>query len=204
MADLRPADWAFQHVVHAGTAAEYGSASGNLVETTTPAPGTLYGRTKLEGTRRLLAAAGTTGLRVTVARLFTVYGPGEHDGRLLPSLLDAQRNGRQVDLTAGLQVRDFTHVDDVTAFLLALAALPAPVGIVNVATGVLTPVRAFAETAAAVIGLAPPAMRFGSLPTRPEEMHHDPVCVEKLRGLVGRVPGIGIREGVSLTMKEVG
>ena len=85
------ADWPGQHLVHAGSALEYGTAAGDLREDIAPDPTTMYGRTKLAGTRSISTAVDAGQVRGVTARLFTVYGPGERSGRLLPSLLDAAR-----------------------------------------------------------------------------------------------------------------
>lgn len=189
--------WKGQQVIHAGSALEYGTATGMLTETTQEAPTTLYGQTKLEGTQRLAETARETGTRAVTARLFTVYGPGEHDGRLLPTLIASRYHREPIPLTTGLQRRDFTYVADVVEGLLRLGAAPAEdAGHVNLATGTLTTVRAFVETAADVMGIDRARLDFGAIPTRSEEQRHDDVSVEKLRSLTGWAPAITIREGI--------
>lgn len=193
--------WPGQHLVATGSALEYGTAGGDLAESTVASPTTLYGATKLAGTEAILRKAGASRLRAVSARLFTVYGAGEHDGRLLPSLIRAAAGRTAVDLTDGLQLRDFTWVGDVITAVLCLGVLPHPnLGVVNTATGTLTSVRDFAERAADVIGLPRPMLRFGARITRSEEMVHAPVRVARLRALVGAVPSTPIEEGVRLTL----
>jgi nucleoside-diphosphate-sugar epimerase len=141
-------------------------------------------------------------LRGISARLFTVYGPGEHAGRLLPALLAARAASGPIELSAGLQRRDFTYVDDVAEGLLRLGLLPEPLaeGALNLATGRLASVRDFALAAAGVLGIDERRLQFGALPTRPEEMAHDPVSVRRLGDLVGWTPGTSIEEGVQRTV----
>lgn len=193
-------DWAGQQVVHAGSALEYGTASGDLRETTLCAPTTLYGVTKLAGTTRLHAAAAALGVRAVTGRLFTVYGAGEHAGRLLPSLLAAASTHEAIPLTAGLQQRDFTYVEDAADGLLRLGVLRgADLGPVNIATSRLSTVRAFVSIAAHELGIAPSRLGFGAVPTRAEEMHHDPVNIARLRALAGWSPSTKIADGVRRT-----
>lgn len=191
------ATWPGQHLVHVGSALEYGTAIGDLHEGTTARPNTLYGRTKLAGTTALTAAVSAGTLRGVTTRLFTVYGPGEHAGRLLPSLIAALRTRAALALTAGTQRRDFTYVGDVAEGLLRLGCLAdTNIGVVNLATGRLTSVRHFAERAADVIGLPRDLLQFGPVATRPEEMDHDDVSIARLVTLSGWSPPTGIEEGV--------
>ena len=131
-----------------------------------------------------------------------MYGPGEHDGRLLPSLIRAADSDSSLDLTTGTQQRDFTYVEDVAEGLLrmALADTP-PGGVVNLATGKLTSVREFAEVAARILQLPHTSLRFGQVPERPEEMVHSPVTNQRLRDATGWAPATGVAEGIRRTAK---
>lgn len=190
-------DWPGLRLVHVGSALEYGHVSGRLREDVTPNPTTDYGRSKLQATEHIVAHSRQTGLRSIVARLFTVYGPGEQPGRLLPSLVHAARTGTALRLTSGHQQRDFTYVEDVVEGLLRLAVSAAPPGtIVNLATGHLRSVREFAETAAEIMGIDPQALQFGALPVRPEEMQPAAVDIDRLESLTGWKPPTGLAEGI--------
>ena len=181
--------WHGQRLVHVGSALEYGNAGGDLVETCTPRPTTLYGRSKLDGTLGVAAGAAGTNLRACTARLFTVYGPGERPHRLLPSLLRAAGTGEILELSDGVQRRDFTSLDDVVHGLLCLGISNAEPGeVVNLATGRLTSVREFVLAAARILGIAEEQLRFGALPRRSEEMWHEPVNVVRLGQLISWIP----------------
>ena len=98
-------------LVHVGSGIEYGRSACELQETTIPtAPDTLYARTKLAGSMALQRFCVEHGFSALTVRLFTVYGPGEHAGRLLPSLLEAARRGNDFLLSVGYQQRDFAYV----------------------------------------------------------------------------------------------
>ena len=200
----RPASgWGGIRLVHAGSALEYGAIGGNLDEAAAPNPTTVYGRTKLAGTQAVVRAHAT-GLKAVTARLFTVYGAGEHPGRLLPMLLAARGAHDPIPLTAGLQRRDFTYVEDAAEGLLRLGILEAvPHPILNLATGRLHSVREFTEIAAGVLGIARARLSFGALPTRPEEMSHDPVTTDRLRGTTGWVPPTPPSEGIGAAVRAV-
>ena len=193
--------WSGQRLIHVGSAAEYGAAAGDLREDTPARPTTLYGRTKLAGTQQVLECCAARQLRGLTARLFTVYGPGEHAGRLLPSLLACARTGEPLPLTAGLQQRDFTYVEDVAEGLLRLGLVHAAPGeVANLATGRLTAVRTFIETAAEILRIPADRLQFGALPARPDEMQHNPVNVTTLYARTGWRPDTGIYEGICNTV----
>lgn len=189
--------WPGQQMIHTGSALEYGVASGNLAEDSEPLPTTVYGESKLAGTVLLQEFSRRNGFRAVTARLFTVYGLGEHDGRLVPTLLAAARTGKPIELTAGTQKRDFTYVEDVVEGLLRLGlSNAAPGEIVNLATGHLESVRTFSDTAAQILGIPADLLQWGKLPSRGDDMAHLPVTIEKLRKVTGWVPQMGIEAGI--------
>lgn len=197
---VRDADWAGPELVHVGSALEYGEHPDGLSDDSATNPIGSYARTKLAATQWLARCGAETGLRAVTARLFTVYGPGELPGRLLPALLETALTRRPLSLTSGDQARDFGYVEDVVEGLVRLGVSPlAPGQIVNVATGRLTTVRAFAETAARVLGLPSGLLVFGARAPHPEEMRHGPVNIDRLRRTLDWVPAIDIEEGVRRT-----
>ncbi len=197
-------DWPHVCLVHAGSALEYGSTGGVLSEDSLTATTTLYGETKLAGTNVLIERSRSSGMRALVARLFTVYGPGEHPSRLLPTLLAAAASGADVPLTEGVQRRDFAYVEDVADGLLRLAVSSAEPGeVVNLATGVMQSVRDFVQTSAHVANIARDRLLFGALSTRPEEMAHVGVSVERLVALTGWKPSGDLESGVRRTLARL-
>lgn len=194
-------DWAGVRLVHVGTALEYGTTGGVLDESSPCDPTTLYGRTKLAGTLAVQAVSRATGLEACVARLFTVFGPGEHPGRLLPTLMAAASGDGAIPLSAGTQARDFAYVEDVAEGLLRLAVSDVGAGeIVNLATGVMHPVRAFVEAASDVLRIPRDRLDFGAVPTMAEEMSQTGVSIDLLRRLTGWSPDDDIAGSVARTI----
>lgn len=190
-------------LIHVGSALEYGEIGGDLAEDSTPAPATLYGRTKLEGTLAVKRVCSVRASRGLTARLFSVFGPGEHPGRLLPTLIRSIETTGRIALTTGTQQRDFCYVEDVAESLANLACAEAlPGEIVNVASGRLTSVRQFVEATASLASIDPARLDFGSVPLREEEMCHEPVRVQRLRELIGRVPSFDLHQGIARSLER--
>jgi nucleoside-diphosphate-sugar epimerase len=184
-------DWPGAAFVHVGSALEYGTEPGVLDERGPASPTTDYGRSKLAGTLAVQEVARLQRTRAVTARLFTVFGDGEHEGRLFPSLLAAAWSGAALDLTDGRQRRDFAWVSNVASALVDLALAPfTPGEVVNVASGRLHSVEEFIRAVAAEAHVSSTQLRFGTLPTRPEEMAHEGVAVQRMTELLGAsLPG---------------
>lgn len=192
-------------LVHIGSGAEYGSSLNEITEETMERPISLYGVTKLAGTRKIVEASLRGEVHGLVARLFTVYGPGEHRGRLLPSLLEGARLKRVISLTKGDQKRDFTYIEDCVEGLLRLASAPvSPGAIINIATGLLTTIRTFSETAADLLGLDRELLQFGVLPTTTTENLQPPVSTKLIHELTQWRPETNVREGILRTAINMG
>ena len=124
-------------VVRLGSSTEYAAVDGPMPESAPLAPRGFFGATKAAGSLLLLAAAQERGVRAAVLRAFQVYGPGDHAGRLVPTVLRAARDGTVLPLTAPGSRRDWVFVDDVVeACVRAAEADELPSGtVLNVGTG---------------------------------------------------------------------
>ncbi|MCK6572205.1 NAD(P)-dependent oxidoreductase [Myxococcota bacterium] len=85
------------------------------------APVNVYGRSKVAG-ETLVLEARETGLRTAVVRLSNVYGSTtDHADRVLPAFARAAVRGEPLRVDGAGHTFDFTHIDDVSSGLLALA-----------------------------------------------------------------------------------
>lgn len=196
-------------VVLAGSSAEYRSPQ-QFVPLDEDAPletGKLYGASKAAGGILALANGAAEGLPVGVLRLFNVYGPGEGPHRLLPSLVRDLVASRQVKLSAGTQIRDFVHIDDVCggliAALTALADKKMPAGAYNLATGTGRSVGDFARTVARAVNADPALLQFGALPFRPDDLPYVVGSPAKLREACGWHAGTSLEHGIVLALAEL-
>jgi len=134
-------------LVAISSAAVYGAGhTGPISETATPTPFSPYGHHKLMMEQLCRSYASTYGQAVTVARLFSVYGPGLQKQLLWDFCAKLAAGGDTVQLGGtGEELRDWTHVQDIARALCSLADTPSSdVPIYNLGTGIATPVRAIA------------------------------------------------------------
>jgi nucleoside-diphosphate-sugar epimerase len=181
--------------VGAGTCAEYAPSDRPCDERTTPlAPTTLYGASK-QAVRAAVAALATDRFSSAWGRIFFLYGPHEDPSRLVPSVINALLDGREARCTAGTQVRDFMHVDDVGDAFAALVASEVE-GAVNIASG--RPVRV-ADVVASIARQmnGERLVRFGARPIPEGELPSIAAATARLREEVGWSASRTLDDGIA-------
>ena len=141
-----------QHVVIAGTCAEYDWRHGYCVEDITPLnPGSIYGIAK-DATRRMAElTVEKYGVSLSWARIFLPYGPGEAPQRLIPSLFKAL-NGEVLPFGVNRNsYRDLLHVKDIAKAILACAQSRIA-GAVNLCSGNPTQICDIVNAVARITG----------------------------------------------------
>lgn len=92
-----------------------------LSETAPLSPKGIYGATKMLSEKVSEYYSTYLNIPVTVLRLFNLYGEGQKDSFLVPSLIQSVREKKPLLLKTPFFVRDFIHVRDVvSAILLSL------------------------------------------------------------------------------------
>jgi dolichol-phosphate mannosyltransferase len=141
--------------VHAGSSSEYGFSERPTSELDRAEPNSHYAIAKLAATHLCRLAATRHGQHAVVLRLYSVYGPWEEPGRLMPTLVERALDGTYPPLVSPDTARDFVWVDDVCdAFIRAATAELAPADqILNLASGHQTTLRTLVATAREVFDL---------------------------------------------------
>lgn len=177
-------------LVVAGTSAEYAASDQVLSEDSPVAPWSVYGAAKASLHQLMRSSLTPSGMIVSWVRIFNVTGPGEHPSRLLPHVARSVLAGREVPLSAGTQIRDFLHVDDVAAGLLTALDATLP-GTYNVASGRGVPLSQVLTELALALG-DPALLKFGERERGP----HDP---DSVVGSNAALCGLGWRPRLDLT-----
>ena len=133
-----------RRLIGVGTCAEYESSSTPLAISARLLPLTPYAVAKVETFRALSDLCSRNGVSFAWCRLFYIFGDGEHPARLYPYIVSQLEQGKKVNLSHGMQVRDFMEVTEVARQIVG-TALGAKTGPVNICSGRGITVRAFAE-----------------------------------------------------------
>jgi nucleoside-diphosphate-sugar epimerase len=138
-------------IVAAGSCFEYGR-SGERYDFIPPdaplEPTQTYPASKAAASVAFYQLAVELKLRLSIHRIFQVYGEGEAESRLWPSIRRAALSGEDLEMTPAEQVRDFIHVTEVANKLLLACEHHVEPGlpqIANLGTGEPQTLRAFAE-----------------------------------------------------------
>lgn len=132
--------------IYASSAAVYGGSCNFTEDSQAEFPQNVYGYSKLLFDRYVTAHNDKECVQVVGLRYFNVYGPREqHKGPMASVMFQFQQQvqrGENIELfgeydgwAAGMQSRDFVHVDDVVSVNLWFWEHPELSGIFNVGTG---------------------------------------------------------------------
>jgi len=192
-------------VVMAGTCAEYDWARAAVCdEATTPLADALdpavtaYARAKLEMHAALTQFAAAHALSAAWGRIFFQFGPDEHPGRLVASVINNLLSGREAPCSHGRQVRSFLHVADVGSAFAALLD-SGVVGAVNIGGAGRLRIAELVQEIGLQIG-RPELVRLGARNAAPDE---PPVLVPDVRRLQTDVnwrPRFGLQDGIADTI----
>ncbi len=156
-----------------------------------------YGVAKLAAEEYLGAWNRLHGTRHTVLRFANVYGPRQEtglEGGVVAIFLDGMAAGRETTIFGdGGQTRDFVHVDDVVAGLLAA---PGKGGVCNIGSGVATSVSELHERCRAASGDDRPPV-FG--PAREGDVRHSVLDVSLAGRELGWRSEVELDEGLRRT-----
>jgi nucleoside-diphosphate-sugar epimerase len=190
-----------QHIIAAGTCAEYDWSEGYCRETMTPVrPDSVYGTAKATTHRLLEALAESFSVRCAWARIFFPFGAGENRERLVSALIDALRGTRAPFGVNGACSRDFLHASDVAEGLKALLAARAH-GAFNISAAEPVQIRELVEMLARQLHASPdPILELPS--SRVNEAMLVVGDNARLRSL-GWKPQLSMSEGLLRTIQEI-
>lgn len=183
---------------HLGSAEEYGLVPSPQREAGCCLPASPYGLAKLMATQYCLMRVTTTHLPIVVGRSNIVYGSKASTG-LCHYVLSRALADQKIEVSLGLQKRDFIHIDDLLHGILTVAHGFLEEKIVageifNIASGQERSVRELVELCCTLAEGGKPV--FGALPYRPGESMEVFSDVEKIKSKLGWSATVSLSDGL--------
>jgi dTDP-L-rhamnose 4-epimerase len=164
------------------------------------APGSVYAATKASQELLLSSASEALGLSSRILRLQNVYGEGQslqnpYTG-IISIFFNRARQGLGLPIYEdGLETRDFVHIDDVVAALMAaLHSDETDTLICNIGSGIATSVDTLARTLLNAAGFDVPVTVTGQF--RIGDIRHNFADIAVARDRLGYEPKVTLQEGL--------
>ncbi|MGQ9835182.1 MAG: GDP-mannose 4,6-dehydratase [Thermoanaerobaculaceae bacterium] len=134
------------------------------------------------------------GLKVTVLRFFTVYGPRQRPDMAIYKFTELLARGKPVPRFGdGTMARDYTYIDDIVQGVVAAFDRELDFEIINLGGSRTTTLQTLIELIARELGV-PPAVE--ELPLQPGDVPITYADVSKAKTLLGWEPRVSIEEGI--------
>lgn len=174
--------------IHISTSEVYGTALTRPMTEEHPLnPMSPYASAKCGADRLVYSYWRTYDLPITILRPFNQYGPYQHLEKCVPRFITSAIDGDPITVHGdGSAARDWCYVDDTCQALLA--ALEKPLDsilgeVINIGTGVATPVETIAENVVSLLGVPTTLVRY--IEDRPGQVELHISSTDKAQRLLG-------------------
>lgn len=164
--------------------------SAPISEDVSPSPNNPYAESKLLAEEACRAHASASGVPVTVLRPFNVYGPGQPEQFLIPTILKQVLGGRAIEVADLEPRRDWVFADDVAEAAAAAAQKTGGYRVYNIGSGASVSV---AELISRIQALAQTR-----LPVRSRKEHRDQEIADTVADISRAKRELGWSAAVSL------
>ena len=178
-----------------GSQAEYGICRGPMREDMECHPVSEYGKDKLKVCEEASAEGKRLGISYIHARVFSVYGPGDHPWSLVSTCVDTFLKGGHMELGPCTQMWNFLYIKDAARALAKLLLAKVPAGVYNVAGEDTRPLINFIEVLYGLCGCRG-SFEFGIRPPNAEGVVSLIPDLTRLRDTVGFRQEISFEEGI--------
>ena len=159
-----------------------------------------YGKAKLLSSIYMINLFKKKKFPSTVLRLYLAYGPRQDVNRFLPIIITGCIKNKKFPCSEGVQLRDFTHVDDVVdAILKSLTNKNARGQIINIGSGKPRKIRSVIEDVKKILKGGYP--QYGKFKLRKFEILKLYPNVNKAKKKINWKPKISFIKGLKSTIK---
>lgn len=185
-----------------GSQAEYGVRNTKITEADELHPLSEYGKAKARAGGLVLKRAEELGIDCIHARIFSVYGPGDHPWTLVESCIRTFKEGGVMELGDCTQLWNYVYISDAVRTLLALLTGDAPSGIYNVAGEDTRPLKSYVEEIYELCGKKGQCM-YGKRPPNAEGVTSLDPDITKIKETVGFSQQISFEQGIRRMLGEI-
>lgn len=187
--------------VNTGTSSEYGTKDHPMKEDERIDPNSYYAVGKAAQTLLCQHFAKAEGLPVVTLRLFSVYGPHEEPGRLIPTVIMNALTGKDIQLADPNIARDFIYIEDVAEGYRLASEKPELSGhIINLGTGKQYTLKALADTTLQLTA-STSKITVGEYEKRSFDTNTWVADTAKLSSLLGFQPHYNLTEGMTKSIE---
>lgn len=185
--------------VGAGSQAEYGRVDGKISENTPTQPETAYGICKYAAGLLGKIECERLGIRFVWPRIFSVYGPGDHDTTMIMSVARCLINHGNPKLTAGEQYWDYLYSEDAAEALELLGEKVSCIGTYCIASGKSRYLREYVEELRNAVD---PTLKleFGKKEYANNQVMNLNVSIDKLCSETNFMPSTSFYDGIRETI----
>ena len=187
--------------VQIGSCIEYGKVKSPQTEkNSNNKTFSIYGSAKLLSTQFLQDLYKKLNFPATILRLYLVYGPNQDANRVVPITIINAMKDKTFDCSNGLQLRDFTYVDDVINAIIMSLKNPKSTGeIINIGSGKPVSVKKVIAKICTLLNSGKP--QYGKIKLRKDEIMKLYPNINKARKILNWKPSISLEKGLRKTIQ---
>ena len=160
----------------------------------------IYGKAKLLCSKHVIDLFKKKRFPSTVLRLYLAYGPKQDVNRFLPIIIKGCVKNKKFPCSEGVQLRDFTHIDDIVdAILKSLTNKNARGQIINIGSGKPKKIRNVIECVKKISKGGYP--QYGTFKLRKSEILKLYPSIKKAKNKISWKPKISFEKGLRSTIK---
>jgi len=198
-----------QNIINTSSCFVYEQTGMPLAEHSSLRPVNLYAMTKRFGEELCTFFCENYGLNALTFRIFSPYGPADHERRLIPSVIKSYCEGTPPKVSTGKQKWDFIYIDDIVdAYVRALDHEPKGHEIFNIGSGKSVAVGDIVRKIKELLGSGSEPM-WGAIPHRKNETWSLTADISAARSRLQWEPrtdimGEGLEKTVNWFLKKYG
>ncbi|MFM1921154.1 MAG: hypothetical protein RLZZ303_2788 [Candidatus Hydrogenedentota bacterium] len=185
------------HLCFASSSSVYGGSKRTPFREDDPVqhPVSVYAATKRMNELQAHVYSQLYGLRISLLRFFTVYGPRQRPDMAIRLFAERMLHGQPIPKFGdGSTRRDYTYVDDIVSGLLKTIDNPFDYEIFNLGESETTSLSELIDLLGEALGVTP---LIEQRPLQPGDVPITYADISKARALLGYAPSTGMREGLA-------